>query len=268
MNDDLYASLAEDESMPSHDLQGRVAVVTGGARGIGFETAKALSAAGAVLVLADLDEDQAKSSAAVIAEAGGVASGHGLDVTKPGAVTALADRIAEQHGRLDILVNSAGIARITPALDTPDDEWRLIMDVNVNGVFWCSRAFGRHMVEAKRGSIVNLGSMSGLIVNRPQSAAAYVASKAAVHMMTKALACEWATAGVRVNALAPGYIATDMTLQMRARPELFGTWMEMTPMGRCGEPAEVASAAVFLASDAASYITGTILSVDGGYTSW
>ena len=162
-----------------------------------------------------------------------------------------------------------GIARITPALETPDDEWRLIMDINVNGVFWCSRAFGRHMVEARRGSIVNLGSMSGLIVNRPQSAAAaYVASKAAVHMMTKALACEWATAGVRVNALAPGYIATDMTLQMRARPDLFNTWLEMTPMGRCGEPAEVASAAVFLASDAASYITGTILSVDGGYTSW
>lgn len=183
-------------------------------------------------------------------------------------MTAFADRIAERHGRIDILVNSAGIARITPALDTSDDEWRLIMDVNVNGVFWCCRAFGRHMVAAGRGSVVNLGSMSGLIVNRPQSAAAYIASKAAVHMMTKALACEWAKTGVRVNALALGYIATDMTLQMRARPELFETWMDMTPMGRCGEPSEVASAAVFLASDAASYVTGSILSVDGGYTAW
>ncbi len=254
--------------MSSQDLKDRIAVVTGGARGIGLETAKALSQAGAILVLADLDAGAAETSARIIADAGGTATGHGLDVTDPGAVTAFADRIAERHGRIDILVNSAGIARITPALDTSDDEWRLIMDVNVNGVFWCCRAFGRHMVAAGRGSVVNLGSMSGLIVNRPQSAAAYIASKAAVHMMTKALACEWAKTGVRVNALAPGYIATDMTLQMRARPELFETWMDMTPMGRCGEPSEVASAAVFLASDAASYVTGSILSVDGGYTAW
>lgn len=254
--------------MSEQVLQGRIAVVTGGARGIGLETAKALSKAGAVLVLADLDEAAAQAAARVITQGGGLASGCGLDVTDADAVTAAADRLAREHGRLDILVNSAGIARITPALDTPDAEWRLIMDVNVNGVFWCSRAFGRHMVAAKRGSIVNLGSMSGLIVNRPQSAAAYISSKAAVHMMTKALACEWAQSGVRVNALAPGYIATDMTLQMRARPELFQTWMDMTPMGRCGEPSEVASAAVFLASDAASYITGSILSVDGGYTAW
>ena len=254
--------------MSSQDLKGRVAVVTGGGRGIGFETAKALSQAGASLVLADLDAGAAEGSARTLADAGATAAGHGLDVPDPGAVTAFADRIAERHGRIDILVNSAGIARITPALETSDEEWRLIMDVNLNGVFWCCRAFGRHMAAAGRGSIVNLGSMSGLIVNRPQSAAAYIASKAAVHMMTKALACEWAKTGVRVNALAPGYIATDMTLQMRARPELFETWMDMTPMGRCGEPSEVASAAVFLASDASSYVTGSILSVDGGYTAW
>ncbi len=254
--------------MSHYDLKNRIAVVTGGARGIGFETARALSKAGSTLVLADLDEEAARTAASRINEAGGVASGYGLNVTDSSAVNALAAQIMRQHGRVDILINSAGVARITPALETPDEEWRLIMDVNVNGVFWCSRAFGRHMVEAKRGSIVNLGSMSGLIVNRPQSASAYVASKAAVHMLTKALACEWAQSGVRVNALAPGYIATDMTLQMRARPDLFNTWMEMTPMGRCGEPAEVASSAVFLASDAASYITGAILSVDGGYTAW
>lgn len=224
--------------MLSQDLKGRIAVVTGGARGIGLETAKAMSQAGAILVLADLDAGAAETSARIIADSGGTATGHGLEVTDPGAVTAFADRVAKRHGRIDILVNSAGIASITPALDTSDDEWRLIMDVNVNGVFWCCRAFGRHMVVAGRGSVVNLGSMSGLIVNRPQSAAAYIASKAAVHMMTKALACEWAKTGVRVNALAPGYIATDMTLQMRARPELFETWMDMTPMGRCGEPSE------------------------------
>lgn len=242
--------------------------MTGGARGIGLETAKALSRAGADVVLLDLDEAAAQRAANEIVETGGSVSGYALDVTNPASVTMVADRIVKERDRVDILINNAGIARITPALETSDEEWRLIMDVNVNGVFWCSRAFGRHMVDAKRGSIVNLGSMSGLIVNRPQAAAAYIASKAAVHMLTKALACEWAQVGVRVNALAPGYIATDMTLQMRARPELFDKWMDMTPMARCGEPSEVASAAVFLASDASSYITGSILSVDGGYTAW
>lgn len=254
--------------MAQQDLDEKIVVITGGARGIGLETAKAMSRAGAVVVLADQDGSQAEASAREIVAGGARAFGHALDVTDPEAVTAFADRIVAERGRVDVLVNSAGIARITPALETPDNEWRLIMDVNVNGVFWCSRALGRHMVAAGRGSIVNLGSMSGLIVNRPQAAAAYIASKAAVHMMTKALACEWAKNGVRVNALAPGYIATDMTLQMRARPELFDTWMDMTPMGRCGEPAEVAATAVFLASDAASYVTGAILSVDGGYTAW
>jgi NAD(P)-dependent dehydrogenase (short-subunit alcohol dehydrogenase family) len=173
-----------------------------------------------------------------------------------------------EAGKVDILVNSAGIARLNSALDTPDEEWRQVMDINVNGVYWASRAFGRHMVARKKGSIVNLGSMSGLIVNRPQTAASYMVSKGAVHMMTKALAVEWAPMGVRVNALAPGYVATDMTLKMRDRPELFNVWMDMTPMARCGEPQEIASAILFLASPASSYVTGAILSIDGGYTAW
>ena len=254
--------------MQPHNLKDRVAVITGGAGGIGLATAQALSRAGAIVVLADLDSARTQSAADTIKAAGGAASGYGLDVTKPKDVTALADHLLDSHGGIDVLVNSAGVGRLTPALETSDDEWRFIMDVNVNGVFWSSRAFGRHMVKSGHGSVVNLGSMSGLIVEHPQSAAAYIASKAAVHMMTKALACEWAKTGVRVNALAPGYIATEMTLDMRAQPELWQSWMELTPMGRCGEPSEVAAAAVFLASDAASYITGAILSVDGGYTAW
>jgi galactitol 2-dehydrogenase (L-tagatose-forming) len=183
-------------------------------------------------------------------------------------VTRAADAIVAEHGKVDILVNSAGIARLNSALETPDDEWRAVMDVNVNGMFWCCRAFGRHMVAAGKGAIVNLGSMSGLIINRPQTAPSYMASKGAVHMLTKALAAEWAKSGVRVNALAPGYVATDMTLKMRERPELFNVWLEMTPMGRLGETSEVAAAVLYLASPASGYVAGAILSIDGGYTAW
>ncbi|TIO09989.1 SDR family oxidoreductase [Mesorhizobium sp.] len=251
------------------DLDGEVAVVTGGAGGIGFEAARALGSCGAHVVLIDLDQGALDAAVVALSDAGvtGVSTRH-LDVTDPTAMEAAATDLAAALGRIDILVNSAGIARLNSALDTPDEEWRLVMDVNVNGVYWASRAFGRHMVAKGKGSIVNLGSMSGLIVNRPQSAASYMVSKGAVHMLTKALAVEWAPMGVRVNALAPGYVATDMTLKMRDRPELFNVWMDMTPMVRCGEPQEIASAILFLASPASSYVTGAILSIDGGYTAW
>ncbi|PTE11000.1 SDR family NAD(P)-dependent oxidoreductase [Mesorhizobium helmanticense] len=251
------------------DLDGEIAVVTGGARGIGFEAAKALGSCGAHVVLIDLDQGVLDAAVAALADAGVTSvSTRPLDVTDPDALEAAATDLAAELGKIDILVNSAGIARLNSALDTPDEEWRLVMDINVNGVYWASRAFGRHMVAKGKGSIVNLGSMSGLIVNRPQSAASYMVSKGAVHMLTKALAVEWAPMGVRVNALAPGYVATDMTLKMRDRPELFNVWMDMTPMARCGEPQEIASAILFLASPASSYVTGAILSIDGGYTAW
>ncbi|GLS41087.1 3-oxoacyl-ACP reductase [Mesorhizobium tianshanense] len=251
------------------DLDGEVAVVTGGGRGIGFEAARALGSCGAHVVLIDLDKGALDAAVVALSDAGLTdVSTRQLDVTDPSAMEAAATDLAVALGRIDILVNSAGIARLNSALDTPDEEWRLVMDVNVNGVYWASRAFGRHMVAKGKGSIVNLGSMSGLIVNRPQSAASYMVSKGAVHMLTKALAVEWAPMGVRVNALAPGYVATDMTLKMRDRPELFNVWMDMTPMARCGEPQEIASAILFLASPASSYVTGAILSIDGGYTAW
>jgi NAD(P)-dependent dehydrogenase (short-subunit alcohol dehydrogenase family) len=251
------------------DLAGEVAVVTGGASGIGFEAARALGTCGARVVLLDMNADGLKAAAGEL-KAAGVANveAHVLDVTDPRAVEAMAARIVEDFGQVDILVNSAGIARLNTALETPDEEWRLVMDVNVNGVYWASRAFGRSMVARQKGSIVNLGSMSGLIINRPQTAPSYMVSKGAVHMMTKALAVEWAKSGVRVNALAPGYVGTEMTLKMRERPELFDTWIDMTPMGRLGEPREIASAILFLASPASSYVTGAILSIDGGYTAW
>ena len=154
------------------NLEGEVAVITGGARGIGLEAAKALGSCGARIVLLDLDA-AALDAAAQSLRAAGVAqvATRQLDVTDPSAVEAAAAAVMAEAGKVDILVNSAGIARLNSALDTPDEEWRQVMDINVNGVYWASRAFGRHMVARKKGSIVNLGSMSGLIVNRPQTAA-------------------------------------------------------------------------------------------------
>lgn len=250
------------------DMTGSVAVVMGGSRGIGLESAVALGSCGAKLVLAGRDRDALDQATERVQKTGAAATSVVLDVTDPTTVTKEADRIVAEHGKVDVLVNSAGIARLNAAIDTPDDEWRAVMDTNLNGLFWCCRAFGRHMVVQRSGSIVNLGSMSGLIINRPQTAASYMASKGAVHMLTKALATEWAKSGVRVNALAPGYVATDMTLKMRERPELFNVWLDMTPMGRLGEPSEIAAAVVYLASAASTFITGAVLSIDGGYTAW
>ncbi|MCV3739206.1 SDR family oxidoreductase [Rhizobium sp. TRM96647] len=248
------------------DFSGHMVAVTGGASGIGLETAAAFASCGAAIALLDLDEAALATAAEALAVFGVKVSTHAVNVTDPAGVNAAADAVVAAHGKVTVLVNSAGIARLHSALDVSDEEWRLVMDVNVNGTFWAARAFGRHMVAQRQGSIVNLGSMSGLIINRPQFAASYMASKGAVHMLTKALAVEWVDSGVRVNAVAPGYVGTEMTLKMRERPELFDVWMDMTPMKRCGKPSEIASTILFLASPAASYVTGSVLSVDGGYT--
>lgn len=250
-----------------NDLSGKSAAITGGASGIGLEAARAFGICGARVELMDRNHAALESAQALLRSEGIAVSTTVLDVTDPVAVARVAKEINDRSGPLDILVNSAGIARLHGATEVNDADWRLVMDVNANGTFWCCREFGKAMVEAGRGSIVNMGSMSGSIVNRPQFASSYMASKGAVHQITRALAVEWARTGVRVNALAPGYIGTEMTLEMRARPELFDVWLDMTPMGRCGNPSEVASVILFLASSASSYMTGAIVSVDGGYTS-
>ncbi|MAY61231.1 MAG: 3-oxoacyl-ACP reductase [Rhizobiales bacterium] len=250
----------------ANDLSGKLAVITGGASGIGLEAARALGQCGAKLELLDFNQDTLDAAAAELSEAGCEVKTALLDVTDPKAVNRVADEVKARSGVADILLNSAGIARLHSAAEISDEDWLKVMDVNVNGTFWVCRAFGGQMVEAGRGSVINMGSMSGSIINRPQFASSYMTSKGAVHQLTKALAVEWAKTGVRVNALAPGYIATEMTLGMRARPELFDVWLDMTPMGRCGEPEEVAALIVFLASPASTYMTGSIVAIDGGYT--
>jgi len=192
-----------------------------------------------------------------------------MDVTKPDQVTEAADAFAKRHGRVDILVNNAGIARsMTPAETVTDEHWLNVIDVNLNGTFWCCRAFGRHMLAAKSGSIVNIGSMSGFIVNKPQEQAFYNASKAAVHHLTKSLAAEWGARGVRVNAVAPTYINTPLNAFVKSDPKMYDAWIDGTPMGRMGEVEEIASVVLFLAGRGASLMTGSIVVVDGGYTCW
>jgi NAD(P)-dependent dehydrogenase (short-subunit alcohol dehydrogenase family) len=251
-------------------LDGRVAVVTGGGQGIGAACARALGEAGATVIVAELLPERIEKAVGELKGHGLMAHGVQLDVTSSAAVDRAAAEIEAAHGPVSILVNNAGIARSdVRAEDTSDDHWRQHMDINLDAVFWCCRAFGRQMLAKGKGSIVNIGSISGFIVNKPQPQAFYNASKAAVHHLTKSLAAEWAMRGVRVNAVAPSYIETPLTaFGMKEHPEMLKTWIEMTPMGRVGQPDEIASVVQFLASDAASFMTGSIVLADGGYCSW
>jgi NAD(P)-dependent dehydrogenase (short-subunit alcohol dehydrogenase family) len=255
--------------LQKYDLKGRVAVVTGGGQGIGIACAEALGEAGARVVIADLVAERATAAASELKGKGYDVIGMAVDVTKSAEVDKAAGRILQELGPADILVNNAGVARSNVrAEDTSDDHWRFHMDVNVDGVFWCCRAFGRQMLDKGKGSIVNIGSMSGFIVNKPQPQSFYNASKAAVHHLTKSLAAEWGQRGVRVNAVAPTYIETPLTKFGMEDQSMYPTWIEMTPMARVGQPEEIASTVLFLASDAASLLTGSIVLADGGYTCW
>jgi NAD(P)-dependent dehydrogenase (short-subunit alcohol dehydrogenase family) len=240
-------------------LDGKTALVTGAAQGIGFEIAKGLGEAGARVIIADMNPATGEAAASSI---GG--SFEPLNVTDPDAVRALAAKL----GALDVLVNNAGIVRNVPSEDISDADWEVVMSVNVNGLFWCCREFGRRMLDAGKGSIVSTASMSGLISNHPQPQSGYNASKAAVIHLTRSLAGEWAGRGVRVNAVAPGYTATPMTLLGLETPEWRETWLKETPMHRLAEPREIAPAVLYLASEASSFVTGHTLVVDGGYTVW
>jgi NAD(P)-dependent dehydrogenase (short-subunit alcohol dehydrogenase family) len=249
------------------DLDGQVAVVTGGARGIGFSLAAALARQGVHVALVDL-LPTVTDSAETLAAAGVRTLGLRADVTSEEALAAAFAEVDRELGSPTILVNAAGITVWEDSLEGTKASWSKVIEVNLTGTYLTCQAFGRRCRDAGHGgAIVNVSSMSATVVNIPQHQVSYHASKAGVDMVTKALAVEWAPLGIRVNAVAPGYILSDMTRQFtEANPELAERWRGLIPAGRMGEPADLDGLVVLLCSSAASYLTGQSVVIDGGYT--
>ncbi|TRD15037.1 SDR family NAD(P)-dependent oxidoreductase [Palleronia caenipelagi] len=247
-------------------LDGKTAVVTGASRGIGEAISRQLAEMGAHVVMADLVDD-VKGTAQKLSEEGLNVSPALLDVTDSAAVAALADSVVETHGHVDILVANAGIVNDDTTETTSDATLKAVMDVNVNGVFYCIRAFGQKMLAQGSGSIIGISSISGVRAVHPERHSVYDASKAAVAHFCKAIGVEWAGRGVRVNAVGPGYTNTTILQGVgRENPEVMKRWLHDIPMKRLLEPSEIAATIGFLASDAASGITGQLVMTDAGYS--
>lgn len=250
------------------ELKDRVAIITGGATGLGKAMGQGIAEAGANVVIADINYELAQQTAAEFENnTGNESMACKVDVTNVEDVDKMVQDVVNHFGHIDILFNNAGINEHVKFEDMPYERWVKNMDVNINSMVLVSQAVGKVMIKQQKGSIINTSSMSGIIVNTPQPQAAYNTSKGAVIMFTKSLASEWAQHGIRVNTIAPGYMKTELTKDYFAQGgDMIDTWMKFTPLGRPGVPEELQGAAVYLASDASSFVTGSVLTIDGGYT--
>jgi NAD(P)-dependent dehydrogenase (short-subunit alcohol dehydrogenase family) len=254
----------DSEHLPSFSLTGRIALVTGANRGIGRGLVDALAAAGATVAVTARTQRDADAVAAEVVAAGGSATAHALDVADVASIRAAVDGVVDLHGRLDVLVANAGLGANHPALDVTEQDWDEMMDVNAKGLFFTAQAAGRVMVPQGSGRIVAISSQASLVGIRDH--AVYCASKGAVNQLVRVLALEWGPSGVTVNAVAPTFVYTPGTAERLDDPEYLGRVVDRIPMGHVGTIADVAGAVVYLASDAAAMVTGTIVPVDGGWT--
>ena len=247
-------------------LENKIAFITGAGDGLGRVAALALGEAGAHVCVSDINLEWAEKVAEEIMEAGGAADARKMDVANNPEIESGIAGIIGQHGRIDILVNNVGLAKRAPTEKLSLEDWNEIVQVNQTQVFVCSREAGKHMLRAGEGSIINVSSIMGLVGGGFYPNLPYHATKGAVVNMTRALAAEWAGRGIRVNAIAPTFVKTNLTIPVRADPIATQWIIDKTPMGRFAEPEELAGAFLFLASPAASMVTGQTLAVDGGWT--
>jgi gluconate 5-dehydrogenase len=252
------------------DLTGKVAIITGAARGLGRVYAEAFAQQGASLILVDQEPQGLEEVASELSQKGTQCLWYLADITDEAQVETAFQDGAKKLGRIDILMNNAGTARVNTAPELMDiEKWKFVIDVNVTGSYICAKIAGREMIRKKKGKIINISSISGFIINKGVHGGSYDVSKQAIVGMTRALAIEWAKYNINVNAIAPGYFLTVPNKDFfDADPTFYKDVLEMIPMGRIGDPRELAGTAIFLASQASDYMTGSVIVVDGGYTVW